>query len=105
MALAEPAANEPPTSVAAMSPSGGMPRCAQDHGRHRGHEQQLDDAWLGQGDVGANLVHRLGGRVCGSMVGAAGVAVGRVVAIGIGQTDINVVGPAAAGSAAILAVQ
>ena len=37
-----------------------MPRCGEDHRRDGGHQQQLDDARLGERDVGAERVDRSG---------------------------------------------
>ena len=49
--FAEPAAAAPPTSVASTSHEAGNAAGRQDHRRHGGDEQQLDDARLGQRDV------------------------------------------------------
>ena len=51
MALAPPAASVPPMTVATISQSDGRPACGHDHRRHRGDEQQLDDARLGERHV------------------------------------------------------
>ena len=55
-AFAPPAASVPPTSVSAIRPSEGRCLDGDEHRRHRRHEQQLDDARLGEGDVGLQRV-------------------------------------------------
>ena len=61
MAFAAPAASVPPTSVQKTSQSSGRHSArGQDHRRHGRDQQQLDDARLGQRDVGADAVAQAG---------------------------------------------
>ena len=55
MALAPPAANAPPSRVAAINQTGGRPRWATIMVGRVVIEQQLDDARLGEGHVGTDL--------------------------------------------------
>ena len=59
-ALALPADRVPPSTVATTRPSGGTPPLGQEHHRHRGEQQQLDDPRLGQPDVGTEHVAQRG---------------------------------------------
>ena len=54
-ALALPAASVPPTSVAMTSQTDGNPPCGEQHRRHGGDQQQLDDPRLGERHVRRDL--------------------------------------------------